>query len=128
MSRQPRPEHGITLGERLRALYPDASRRSIKSWLEGDRVRVNGVVMRRGDVTVRREDRVLLGAPAPAPFPAELRLVHEDDDILVVDKPPGLLTIATEHQRERTTYRLVRDWMSTRDGRVFIVHRLDRET
>ena len=123
-----RAAHAVTLAERLRSLYPDASRRSIKSWLEAGRVRVNGVVARRGGVAVRPDDRVQLGAAPPAPFPPELRLVHEDDHILVVDKPPGLLTIATEHQRERTTYRLLRDWMSTRGGRVFIVHRLDRET
>src|SRR5262245_45209130 len=112
-----------TLGARLHVLYPDASRRSLKAWLAAGRVRVNGLVARRGDVAVRRDDRVELGAPPPAPFPPQLRLVHEDDDLLVIDKPAGLLTIATERQRERTAYRLLRDWMETRNGRVFIVHR-----
>jgi 23S rRNA pseudouridine1911/1915/1917 synthase len=117
-----------TLGERLHALYPDASRRSLKAWLTEGRVRLNGVVARRGDVPARPDDRVELGAPPPAPFPSQLRLIHEDDDVLVIDKPPGLLTIATEQQRERTAYRLLRDWMETRGGRVFVVHRLDQET
>lgn len=86
-------------------------------------------MVRRGDVSVGPDDRVELAAPAPAPLPAELRLVHEDDAILVVDKPAGLLTIATARERERTAYRLVRDSMARRHGgRVFIVHRLDRET
>ena len=117
-----------TLGDRLHVLYPDASRRSLKAWLTGGRVRVNGVVARRGDVLARPNDRVELGVPPPAPFPSQLRLIHEDDDVLVVDKPAGLLTIATEQQRERTAYRLLRDWMETRGGRVFVVHRLDQET
>src|SRR5262249_61949804 len=75
--------------------------------------------------------RVGWAAPAPASCPAPLRLVHEDDDILVVDKPSGLLTIATERERERTAYRLLRDWLAGRSAhaaRLFIVHRLDRET
>ncbi|MGH7306732.1 MAG: RluA family pseudouridine synthase [Candidatus Rokuibacteriota bacterium] len=120
-----------SLIERLHALYPEASRRSLKQWLTGSRVRVNGAVTVRGDVEVVVEDRIELAPPAPPACPAPLRLVHEDDDLLVVDKPPGLLTIATETERERTAYRLLRDWLANRGGRssrLFIVHRLDRET
>src|SRR5215813_9351651 len=117
--------------DRLQALFPEASRRSLKRWLAGSRVRVNGAVVTRGDVEIAAVDRVELAAPAPASCPAPLRLVHEDDDILVVDKPSGLLTIATERERERTAYRLLRDWLAGRSAhaaRLFIVHRLDRET
>jgi len=90
---------------------------------------VNDVIVRRGDTAVGSEDRVGLAAPPPPAFPATLRLVHEDRAILVVDKPVGLLTIATESERERTVYRLLRDWLEARGGgRVFVVHRLDRET
>jgi 23S rRNA pseudouridine1911/1915/1917 synthase len=118
-----------TLRERLHALYPGTSGRRLKQWIVGGRVRVNGGVVRRGDAPVGAGDRVELGAPPAPPFPAPLRLVHEDDHLLVIDKPPGLLTIATERDRERTAYRLLRDWLEARGaGRVFVVHRLDRET
>lgn len=117
------------LRERLAALYPGSSRRALKRWLEAGRVTVNGRVVRRGDVAVGAADRVRLGAPAPPAFPAPLRLVHEDADVIVVDKPPGLLTIATDRERERTAYRLLTDYVGARDGRrLFVVHRLDRET
>src|SRR3989475_8732773 len=110
-------------------LYPGTSNRRLKQWLAGARVRVNGVVVCRGDASVGPDDRVELDSPAPAAFPAPLRLVHEDEHLLVVDKPPGLLTIATETERERTVYRLLGDWMRARGGRrIFVVHRLDRET
>src|SRR5262247_1017190 len=108
----------MTLRARLSALFPDASGRSLKQWLETGRVRVNGQVVRRGDVDVGATDRVELGAPPPPAFPAPLRLVHEDDDVLVVDKPSGLLTISTESERERTAYRLLRDWVSGRGDRA----------
>ena len=117
--------------ERLQALYPEASRRSLKQWLESSRVRVNGAIAVRGDAEVVAGDRIELTAPALPACPAPLRLVHEDDDLLVVDKPSGLLTIATETERERTAYRLLRDWVASRgarSSRLFIVHRLDRET
>ena len=92
-------------------------------------MRVNGEVIRRGDVDVTPDDRVTLGVP-PAVFPPALGLVHEDDDLIVVDKPAGLLTIATAGERHRTAYRMLADYVAAQPGRqrLFIVHRLDRET
>jgi 23S rRNA pseudouridine1911/1915/1917 synthase len=120
---------GETVRTRLRALYPATSGRRLKVWLEGSRVRVNGVVARRGDITVGPKDRVELGAPPPPALPPPLSLVHEDAALLVVDKPAGLLTIADANERQRTAYRMLRDWLDARAaGRVFVVHRLDRET
>jgi tRNA pseudouridine32 synthase/23S rRNA pseudouridine746 synthase/23S rRNA pseudouridine1911/1915/1917 synthase len=58
--------------------------------------------------------------------------MYEDDDILVVDKPPGLLTIGTDKETSRTAYFILTDYV--RKGqirsrkRLFIVHRLDRDT
>jgi 23S rRNA pseudouridine1911/1915/1917 synthase len=120
----------MTLLERLRAEFPDSSGRRLRAWLIAGRVRVAGAVVRDPRTPVADADRVTLGpAPPPALSPL-LRLVHEDAALLVVEKPPGLLTIGTEHERERTVYRLV--WAYLRGarppGRPFIVHRLDRET
>lgn len=127
----------MRLDQRLRDLFPGTSGRTLKHWLERGRVCVDGRVVRRGDVAVASGDRVELGTPR-ATFPPLLRLVFEDDEILVVDKPPGLLTIATERERERTAYRLLAEYVGAHGGsaraarrggpRLFIVHRLDRET
>lgn len=59
-----------------------------------------------------------------------LRIVYEDDDIIVVDKPAGLLTIATEREKLDTAYRTLTDHVRKSDARarIFIVHRLDRDT
>jgi 23S rRNA pseudouridine1911/1915/1917 synthase len=115
---------------RLRADFPDSSVRRLKEWLAAGRVRVNGAVVGDPRASTRDADRVALGPPAPPPFPAPLRLVHEDDTLLVIDKPAGLLTIATERERERTAYHLVREYLAARrpPGRPFVVHRLDRDT
>jgi len=64
--------------------------------------------------------------------PKGLVILYEDRDIVVVDKAAGLLTIATDDERTRTAYHLMTDYV--RKGcnksreRIFIVHRLDRET
>lgn len=124
-----------TLAERLRAQFPGASGRSVKQWLGAGRVRVNGTVARDARTAVVRADKVTLGPPTVSParaarLPLGLRIVHEDETLLVVDKPPGLLTIGTERERTRTTYRILWDYLAAqrKDGRPYIVHRLDRET
>jgi tRNA pseudouridine32 synthase/23S rRNA pseudouridine746 synthase/23S rRNA pseudouridine1911/1915/1917 synthase len=60
-----------------------------------------------------------------------LAILHEDQDILVVDKPAGLLTIGTERDKSHTAYFILTDYVrqgcARSRNRVFIVHRLDRE-
>ena len=77
-----------------------------------------------------------------------LKIVFEDDWLIVVEKPSGLLTMATDKGREETAYSMLYDHVceqaAQRDGgqfrrgfqgrgnaqqpRIFIVHRLDRDT
>ena len=122
----PRP---TTLGECLVHLFQDASGRTRKQMLAGGRVRVNGVVTRLPATKLAAGDVVEVGAKlSRSPLPPGLTLVHEDRDVLVVDKPAGLLTIATERERRRTAYAYLMAHVKARrpPGRVFIVHRLDR--
>jgi RluA family pseudouridine synthase len=61
-----------------------------------------------------------------------LGILYEDKDILVVDKPAGLLTVATEREKSRTAHSLLTDYFRKGCGRcrkrLFVVHRLDRDT
>ena len=75
------------------------------------------------------EDSLLLAQGAEArraPFP----VLYEDGRILVIDKPSGLLSMASDREKVRTAYRMAGEYVRrTRPGgRVFIVHRLDRDT
>jgi 23S rRNA pseudouridine1911/1915/1917 synthase len=119
----------IALGECLGHLFREASGRTRKQILAGGRVRVNGAVARLPSTMLDAGDVVEIGTKVAAgAVPSGLRIVHEDRDVIVVDKPAGLLTIATEHERRRTAYGyLMRHARARRPpGRVFIVHRLDR--
>lgn len=55
-----------------------------------------------------------------------LAIIYEDEWIIVVDKPSGLLTMSTGRSGEETAYSMLQDYISK--GRIFIVHRLDRDT
>ena len=64
--------------------------------------------------------------------PKGLAILYEDQDILVVNKTNGLLTVSTDSEKEKTAYFLLNDYVKKGNARsknrVFIVHRLDRET
>lgn len=117
--------------ERLRTQYPEASGRSIKQWLHAGRVRVDDTIVRDGRRSVAPTAAITLGPPlSPVEFPRPLGRIHEDDAIVVIDKPPGLLTIATDRDESRTAYRMLWDYLAAHrpPRRPFIVHRLDRDT
>lgn len=69
---------------------------------------------------------------AKRPLPLGLTMLHDDRDLLVVNKPAGLLTMGTASEKERTAYfaltNYVRKGNAKSKERIFIVHRLDRET
>ena len=104
------------------------SRNNVKALLVRGQVEVDGAPVTRHDHLLRPGQRVrVLPAPRPqAPFP----VLYEDGRILVVDKPAGLLSMASDRERVRTAYRMAADYVRRGDprGRVFIVHRLDRDT
>jgi 23S rRNA pseudouridine1911/1915/1917 synthase len=61
-----------------------------------------------------------------------LKIIHLDDAVVVVDKPTGLLSMGSEHEKEKTAHRLLNEHLKalrrSRLQQAFIVHRLDRET
>jgi len=64
--------------------------------------------------------------------PGGLNILHEDRDILVAEKPAGLLTIGTDRNTSRTAHYLLNDYVRKGDpksrNRIYVVHRLDQDT
>ena len=108
----------------------DKSRNTVKGLLTRGQVVVDGQGVTRHDhkllpgqtVTILPE----IVKKTALPFP----ILWEDEEIIVVDKPAGLLSMASDKERERTAYRQVTDYVRAGNSkaRVFIVHRLDRDT
>ena len=105
------------------------SRNSVKHLLSRGQVLVDNVPQRQFDFPLSPGQTVTVlpqARGALLPFP----VLYEDEGLLVVHKPAGLLSVATEAQRSRTAYRLTADYLKARDAgsRLFVVHRLDRDT
>ena len=124
-----------TLEAALRDHMPGASRRTLKQLVEHHRVRVDGKLATRLDAEVRQGATVAVAprgaSPGePPPLPPGLEVLHRDAEVVVVEKPAGMLTIATEREKRRTAYAHMREYVKAIDPRakLFIVHRLDRLT
>ena len=109
------------------------SRNAIKLLLTHKQVKVNGKVISlhnyqliSGDIvtihktTKKQEYKQLKG----------LKIIYEDDSLVVINKEAGLLAIATDKEKRDTAYSIVSEYLkdSNFKNRVFVLHRLDRET
>lgn len=113
---------------------PSKGRNKVKAILTHRQVEIEGKVVTRHDHPLNPGQRVTILNPTPAERePLHLhgiRILHEDADLMVIDKPPGLLSIATDEVRDRTAYHILMEYVRRThpQSRVFVVHRLDRET
>ena len=58
----------------------------------------------------------------------KLNIIYEDKDLLVINKPEKLLTISTNNEKENTLFHKVINYVKKKNQKVFIVHRLDKDT
>ena len=120
-----------TLMDFLIFKMPDAPRKTIKSLLTHHQVAVGGVPVSQYNYPLVPEDVVTVSKNRIARKErSNLPILYEDEDIIVINKPSGLLSVATDREKGRTAYRLVSDYISALNprNRVYVVHRLDEDT
>ena len=132
-TRLPAEQAGRRLDQALAELYPQFSRSRIKAWIEAGRVRVDGVVVRPREpvvggekVRIEAEEQVEVRV---VPQVIALDIVYEDDDLLVVNKPAGLVVHPGAGNPDRTLQNalLAHDAALAALPRAGIVHRLDKD-
>lgn len=118
-----------SLLEALHHLTPGAAKRPLRQMLDQGRVSINGQSCRNPRQLVQAGDVLEIGALTTAQKTVRgLKILYEDDDLLVVQKSAGLLSVATPHERDRTAYARLCRYLAERNAksRLFIVHRLDK--
>ena len=120
----------MPLLEFLISVMPQRKRTAIKSLLAHNQVAVNGTPEKQFDTQLRPGQKVNLSREFKVFYNRRLKLVYEDDDIIVVNKGYGLLSMGNDKVKEGTAYTILRDYLKWQDPRnkLFIVHRLDRDT
>ena len=110
---------------------PDASRNTIKNLLSHHQVAVGGVPVSQFDYHLYPEDEVIVSKRTIHKHThKDLPIIYEDEDIIAINKPSGLLSIASDREKGKTAYRLISDYVAANDPkkRIFVVHRLDEDT
>lgn len=106
----------------------------IKSTLKYRLVSVDGIVTTKFDYPLAPGQTVTVASYKPEykPYfiPDMPDIIYEDDNIIVIDKPAGMLAVATDDEKQDTAYRAVMEYVKVKNknNRIFIVHRLDRDT
>jgi 23S rRNA pseudouridine1911/1915/1917 synthase len=130
-------EPGVRLDRFISNRHPEFSRTYLQKLINEGHVSVNGKAVKPG-IKLDIGDRVEVSIPPPAPSPLSpeampVKIVYEDNDLLVVDKPPGLTTHPSPGQTGHTLVNALLSYYpklaemgdSLRPG---IVHRLDKDT
>ncbi len=116
----------------LRKELKSKSRNNIKSALSRGDISVNKKLVKKFDFALKSGDIVTVGENKPAFFSINpiVEILYEDNEIIVISKPHGLLSMATDKERDNTAYHYVTEYVKLKhkNNRVFIVHRLDRDT
>jgi len=125
---------GLRLDQALAKLFPEYSRAKLQGWVQSQNITVDGQVKKNRDkvligqtieVVAQLEKRTEWSAEA-----IELTIVHEDDDILVVNKPVGLVTHPGAGNMEGTLLNALLHYCPSLNQlpRAGLVHRLDKDT
>lgn len=118
--------------ETLYKLMPNKAQGKIKSLLKYRCISVDGFTTSQFDYPVRKGAaiEILNTENTVKTKELEIPVLYEDSEIIVINKPSGLLTISTEKEKEKTAYHMVMEYVRKKSGgsRIYIVHRLDKET
>jgi len=127
---------GMRLDQALARLFPQYSRNRLQAWLESGHIRVKGSEATRRNDAVAGGEAIVLAPPVPPAGAAPraqrmpLKVIHEDADLIVLDKPAGLVVHPGAGQPDRTLLNALLAHAPALAGvpRAGIVHRLDKDT
>lgn len=120
-----RVDQPTPLLEILKELSKDSSNTTLRSWVKEGRVLVGTRRVDRLDRVVEPGEEVVVG-PNVQFIRGKIRILYEDGDLVVLEKPSGLLSVATDHDLKPNVHTYLKKHFTNR--RVYPVHRLDRET
>lgn len=110
----------------------DKSRTTIKSYLSHNQVLVDNQITTKFDYPVKIGSKIVVGKfSIHEDFRhPKLRIIYEDDHLIVIDKKEGLLSIASETEKRQTAYSILSSYVKKDhpQNKIFVIHRLDRDT
>lgn len=105
------------------------AKNALKTMIRNGFVSVDGKVVTKANFPVSNQQVIVIKSKPIVYQNYEISILYEDADLIAIDKPAGLLTIATANEKELTAYHMVSQYVNQKEHKkVFIIHRLDQET
>ena len=110
----------------------DLSKKTIKNYIKNEMVLVNDKVITNSSYKVYNGDKIIIyydKRKINNNF-NNLEILYEDDYLVAINKPCGLLSISNDKEKEITAYRMVSDYIkkNSKNKYIFVLHRLDQDT
>ena len=122
-------KENVTLLDSIYAFKKDLSHKTIKNYIKNKMVKVNKMVITRPSYMLKDGDLVLISYNKKTIPQFDLDILYEDEYLIAINKPCGLLSIAKDKKKIVTAYRMVSDYVKKENNKyIFVVHRLDEET
>jgi 23S rRNA pseudouridine1911/1915/1917 synthase len=128
-----RPEEETTLLPYLQQVLAPRSRTEVKAMMGHGHVAIDGEPTTAFDAPLRPGMTLTVNLTRPFPMLRSrlVRILFEDDSLIVIEKKSGLLSVsASGHEREKTAQKILEEYVRQSDARarIFVVHRLDQYT
>ncbi|MCI9629761.1 RluA family pseudouridine synthase [Thomasclavelia cocleata] len=104
------------------------SKKNVKNLLKYKQVKVNGRVVSQFNYQLNKGDQVMIDKSEINE--TDLKIIYEDKELIVINKPSGLLSISGGGEKEKTAYHMVSKYLKAKNknAKIFVVHRLDKDT
>ncbi len=128
-------KQSISLFEFLQLKLPTMSRNNIKHLLTNKQVLLDGAAVSQFNFMLSKGDIVQISKypvrNTKSSNKKELpEILYEDDEMIAINKPAGLLSISNEKEIKETAFRIIQDYVCLKNpkNRIYVVHRIDKET
>ena len=119
-----------TLLNILCADLKDLSKKTIKNYIKHGMVEVNKSIEKNSSKVISQGSTIIVFFSPRAIPKIDLEILYEDNDLIAINKPHGLLSISNSKEKDLTAFRLVSDYIKRNNpkSKLFVIHRLDQET
>lgn len=122
----------VELFEFLQEKLPNLSRNNIKGLLTRHQVSLDGAPVSQYNLKLTKEDTIIISNKPILKNKKKIipNIIFEDNDFIAIDKPSGLLSVASDKEKQKTAYRMVSDYVQQIDkhNRIYVLHRIDEDT
>ena len=115
----------MTVLHALRELSPESSQNTLRSWIQKGRVTIGGKTALRANALLVKGQELVVKSKSHF-IEQDVKVLFKDEHVIVVEKPEGMLSVATDFQIRGTLHDILKRRFHSQ--RIFPVHRLDRET